>query len=101
MSRGENRIPGPRAIDPISGFDIPHENLVRQWDGEFVDRRFADKRNPQDFVRGRPERIALPNARPEPPEVYMACNIMMEDGVTPILQEDGTPLMTEGEVVTL
>lgn len=86
---------GPQAIDPASGFKVPHRNLVRQWDGEMVDYRFVDKRNPQDFVRGVPDSRPVPNARPEPPDVFFAGNILWEDG-RPMLTEDGQPIFTEG-----
>ena len=95
------RIPGPRAIDPRSGFEVPHSELVKEYRGDFVARRFADKPHPQDFIRPRPERIALANPRPEPPEVGIAQNIVWEDGFTPILCEDGSPLLTEGRIPVL
>lgn len=92
---------GPRAIDPVSGFEVPHSELVRQWNGEWVYRRYADKRNPQDFVRGRAERFVLPHPRPEPPEVFLAFNLLWEDSVTPIITEDGDAVLSEGRVVAL
>lgn len=98
--RSNHSLPTPRAIDPASGFKVPLSNLVRQYDGEMVDRRFVDKRNPQDFVRGRADRMALPFARPEAPDRFMAQNILWEDG-RPIVLENGAPLMGEGEVVVL
>jgi hypothetical protein len=51
---------------------VPLRNLVKQWDGEMVDRRFVDKRNPQDFVRGVKDNSALPYARPEAPDTFIA-----------------------------
>jgi hypothetical protein len=92
--------PEPRAIDPLSGFEIAHSELVRNWDGDLVARQFADKRHPQDYVRGVKEQIALPNPRPEPPEEYMAVTITTEDGIA-ILTADGFPLQTEGRLVAL
>lgn len=55
----------PQAICEASGFKVPLSNLVKQWDGAMVDRRFVDRRNPQDFVRGVPDVQALPFSRPE------------------------------------
>jgi hypothetical protein len=69
-----NYSPGPNAIDPASGFKVKLSALVRQWDGEMVDRRFVDRRNPQDFVRGVPDRQDLPYARPETPDVFVGPN---------------------------
>jgi len=60
--------PVPQAICDASGFKVPLSNLVRQWDGAMVDRRFVDRRNPQDFVRGVPDRQDLPYSRPEGPD---------------------------------
>jgi len=92
--------PVPQAIDPASGFKVPLSNLVKQWDGEMIDRRFVDRRNPQDFVRGVPDNIALPYARPEAPDVFIAFNIDLEDG-TPVFTESGSAALTEGVVPEL
>lgn len=64
--------PVPQAICDASGFKVPLSNLVRQWDGALVDRRFVDRRNPQDFVRGVPDRQDLPYSRPESPDVFIS-----------------------------
>lgn len=85
----------PVAIDPASGFKVPLTNLVTQWDGELIDRRFVDIRNPQDFVRGVNERIALPYTRPEVPDRFMVTDIDMEDG-TPIYTVASDVMWTEG-----
>ena len=91
-------IAEPQALDPASGFKVPYRNLVRQWDGEWVDRRFVDKRNPQDSLKGRPERPMLEHARPEPTDAFLADNITMEDGFTPITTEVGQAIMSEGQL---
>jgi hypothetical protein len=101
MRRRRNQPPPtPRAIDPASGFKVPLSNLVRQYDGEMVDRRFADKRHPQDFVRGRADKMALPFARPEPPDRFLAQNILWEND-SYMTQQNGAALLEEGEVVVL
>ena len=94
-------VPRPRAIDPFSGFEVPNDTLVKDRSGDLVYRGFADPPHPQDFIRGRPERISLPNPRPEPPEQFMAVAIMQEDSGLPILLENGQPLLSEGKVVSL
>jgi hypothetical protein len=94
------RLPEPQAIDPASGFKVPLSSLVKQWDGEMVDRRFVDKRNPQDFVRGVRDNQALPFARPEPEDSFLAENITFEDQ-TPVILQDGDPLFEEGETASL
>lgn len=94
MRRGR---PVPQAIDPVSGFKVPLSELVRQWDGEMVSKRFADRRNPQDFVRGVPDKMKLPFARPEAPDQFIALPILSELGF-PLLTEDGRVILTEGVV---
>jgi hypothetical protein len=85
-------FPGP--IDPASGFKVPLSNLVRQWDGEMVDRRFVDKRNPQDFVRGRADEDGLPFARPEAPDRFSP---RTSSGKTRYMtQQDGAPCSKKG-----
>jgi len=99
-----NRDPrdgNPVAIDPASGFKVPLSNLVKQWDGELVDYRFVDKRNPQDFVRGVADNMALPYARPEPPDEYIAGPILHENFVPIILESGAGVVLQEGLVVEL
>jgi hypothetical protein len=92
--------PEPQAIDPASGFKVPLRNLVKQWDGELIDYRFVDKRNPQDFVRGVRDNQALPYARPEVPDTFMADNLLWEDGAL-LFSETGLALLSEGVTVSL
>jgi hypothetical protein len=60
---------GPNAIDDATGFKVKLSSLRRQWDGAMVVN--PDRRNPQDFVRGVPDRSDLPFARPESPDVFI------------------------------
>jgi hypothetical protein len=84
----------PQAIDDLTGFKVNYKDLKRQWDGAYsVD---PDKRNPQDMIRARPENPKLDHARPEAIDRFFADNITLEDGITPIICEDGTAMMTEG-----
>lgn len=94
------RDPEPQAIDPASGFKVPLSNLVRQWDNELIDRRFVDKRNPQDFVRGVTDNQALPEARPEVPNIFLAESILTEAGVD-LFTETLIPIFEEGAIVSL
>ncbi len=64
----------PVGICEASGFKFPLDELVRQWDGAMVHRRFADRRNTQDFVQGRKETIGLPVSRPEPADYFLSTN---------------------------
>lgn len=71
--------PGPIAICDASGFKVKLSALVKQWDGAMVDKRFVDRRNPQDFVKGVPDRQDLPYARPEGPDVFIESIVRPED----------------------
>lgn len=63
--------PGPNFICDFSGFKLKLSDGVYNWDGAFVGRQFVDRRNPQDFVSGRPDRSSLPVARPEVPDTFV------------------------------
>ena len=87
--------PGPIAIDDLTGFKVPHRDLKRQWDGAYtVD---PDKRNPQDLIRARGERAALPHPRPEATDTFLASPILTEDGL-PMIGGDGQIIFTEGSM---
>jgi len=88
--------PEPQAIDPASGFKVPLANLERQWDGQMIDFRFIDTRNPQDFVRGVKDNMSLPFARPETPNVYFAGPISWENGRDFITTATGANIYEEG-----
>ncbi len=90
----------PVAIDPASGFKVALSDLVRQWDGEMVARAYVDKRNPQDYVRGVPDNMALPYARPETPDVFIAGPILDQAG-NPIIGQDGRVLLEQGVIPEL
>jgi hypothetical protein len=73
--------PGPNFICEFSGFKTKLEDGVFNWDGAFVRKGFEDRRNPQDFVRGVPDRSDLPVARPETPDTFI-------DPLAPVTPED-------------
>lgn len=89
--------PKPQAIDPASGFKVDLDQLERQWDNQLIDKRFIDKRNPQDYLRGIKDDQSLPYSRPEPPDVYVAGPILWQDGLTFVIAQNGVDvLLTEG-----
>lgn len=92
---------GPNAIDPASGFKVKHRDLVRQWDGEWVHRRFVDKRNPQDFVKGRKDKMTIDHPRPEAPDQFFAEPLLWESGVVIELEGGGVILGQSGLLRTL
>lgn len=85
--------PGPVGIDDHSGFLVRYSDLKRQWDGAYSTD--PDKRNPQDFLKARPERATLEHPRPEANDTFFADNLLTEDGQLMIC-EDGSPLFAEG-----
>lgn len=90
----------PVAIDPVSGFKVPLSSLVKQWDGEMVYAPFCDRRNPQDFVRGKAEKIALPFARPETPDIFVAQPLLDQAGMV-LLDQAGDVILDQGVVPVL
>lgn len=79
---------------------MPLSSLVKQWDGEMVYAPFCDRRNPQDFVRGRPDRMALPFARPETPDIFIAQPLLDEAGAM-LLDQAGGVILDQGVVPVL
>lgn len=71
----------PQAICDFSGFKVPADELARNWDGQMVHRRFADKRNPQDFVRGVRDDQRHPNPQPEAADVFLSTNEVTADSL--------------------
>ena len=69
----------PWVICDRSGFKVRMSETVKEWTGLRVAQRFADKRHPQDQVRAVPDRQGVPDARPEPPDAYLAQSMTAED----------------------
>lgn len=57
--------------DDKSGFAVRAEHTRRQWDSQIVDERIFEPRQPQDFVRGRRDNQAVPDARPLAPDQFV------------------------------
>lgn len=57
-----------------SGFKLPITEMVIEWTGLRVGRRFADRRNPQDFVSGVRDDPGLRVSSPEPADVFVSGN---------------------------
>lgn len=60
-----------RVICDASGFKVWASETVIQWDNARVLRRFAEPRQPQDFVRGVKDDQRVPNPRPEAADVFL------------------------------
>lgn len=66
-------------ICDFSGFKGKLSESVIQWDGKRVLRRFADVRNPQDFLKAMPEGPGPKDARPEATDVYQVGRVLPSD----------------------
>jgi hypothetical protein len=68
-------------ICDYSGFKIKRSDARRTWDGYLVDKRFWEPRQPQDFVRGRVDKIAVPpnESRSESPDTFITSQVLPED----------------------
>lgn len=64
----------PVFICQRSGFELPISEMVIEWTGLRVGRRFADRRNPQDFVSGVRDDPALRVSSPEPADTFISGN---------------------------
>lgn len=57
--------------DDRSGFVVRAERTREEWDGLIVDRKLWEARQPQDFVRGVRDDQTVPDARPDPPPLFV------------------------------
>jgi len=62
-----------------SGFIYPASELVKEWTGLMVHRRFVDKRNPQDLLKPRAEDRPPLNTSPEPADVFIVTQVTQDD----------------------
>lgn len=53
------------------GWKVRASQTRKRWDGLMVCRADFEERHPQDFVKLRPERVGVPDARPEPSATYI------------------------------
>lgn len=70
---------GPWFICQRSGFKVRLKDTVVEWTGLRVARRYADIRNPQDFVRAVPDNPFVKGAMPEPADVYLSSPVTVND----------------------
>lgn len=86
--------PEPQAIDDYTGFKVPLSSLRKDWQGLLTTR--PDVRNPQDFLRGIKDNMALPYSRPEVANQFVAGPIIWENGDYMMTQSDGDVFLTQG-----
>lgn len=57
-----------------TGFKVKSTDVKTEWTGAIVRRSSFEKRHPQDFVKGKKERIGVKNARPYPEPRFLTTN---------------------------
>ena len=73
--QGEQRVGDHKVICDMSGFAVWASETVKTWDGFRVHRRFVGEeqsRHPQEMVRPVRDDTSVPDARPEPPDRFLA-----------------------------
>jgi hypothetical protein len=66
-------IPGDyHVICDVCGFQVRASQSRMRWDNLRVCTKDWEPRHPQEYVRGKPDRITVPNPRPPPPDVFVS-----------------------------
>ena len=80
MSNDRFRLGDAKAVCDRCGFDKYQSQLRKEWTGAMTCKECWDPRHPQDFVKARPERSIVKNARPgAEPRFVEANEIRPED----------------------
>ena len=74
-----SRPGGHYVICDVCGFKIRASETRKRWDGLRVCTKDWEPRHPQDGVRGQRDRQAVTDARPEPPDVFLAPGDVTQD----------------------
>jgi len=64
----------------VCSFKFKASELRRRWDGMMCCENDWEERHPQDLIRLRAEKVAVPWARPMPPDTFVT--------VAPVTQAD-------------
>ena len=80
----------PKTIDQYSGFKVNLSDLKKDWQGLLTVS--PDRRNPQDYLRGIKDNMALPYASPEPANEFVSQPLIWENGDF-IMAENGTDVI--------
>lgn len=62
----------------------------RRWDGLIVCQDDYEERHPLDFLKNRPDKIAVPFSSGNPSDVFIAAFLLLEDNSSNFLLEVGT-----------
>lgn len=63
------------------GFKVRASETRKRWDGMIVCHKDWEPRHPQDGVRGRRDKQAVKNARPEAPDTFLTDNQVTRDSL--------------------
>lgn len=75
-------VPGDHyCICDVCGFNVRASETRMRWDNLRVCLKDWEPRHPQDGVRGRRDRQAVRNARPEAPDVFLNENDVTADAL--------------------
>jgi hypothetical protein len=70
-----------KACCDVCGFDFKQSQLRKRWDGAMVCSKDYEARHPQDFVKARPERNTVKDARPAPEPRFVEANEITPDSL--------------------
>lgn len=68
--KGDNWI-----ICDRTGFRVRVSDSVEDWNGLRVGKKYSEQRNPQDFLRVKPDNMAARIVRPEGQDVFIEQNV--------------------------
>lgn len=68
-----------KACCDVCGFDYKLSQLRKRWDGAMVCKADWEPRHPQDFVKARPERNNVKDARTSPEPHFVEANEITPD----------------------
>ena len=80
------------ALCDVCGFKFKADQLKERWDGRRVCLEDLEFRHPSDLLRVPQDNPSVPWSRPEVPDVFIAADLLAEDGTTIIVAEDGSIL---------
>lgn len=80
-----------------TGFEMYDDEVIRQWDGLVVGRKYADYQHPQELRRSRPERSPPPPLNPEPPDTFVQfANLLLDEENNDFLMDEfNAPIYVE------
>lgn len=78
------------ALCDVCGFKFKASELRRRWDGFMCCASDWEQRHPQDLIRLKPDKQAVPWARPVPTDTFRTTYLITDSGDTILTQADLT-----------